>query len=156
MNMEDCVFCKIVKGEIDAAQIWEDKEFLAFLDINPNTKGMTLVITKEHYDSYVFDMPNDIYQRLMLASKKVAKILEKGLNVKRVAMVMEGLGLNHAHIKLYPLYGLNKKYEEIFAEERKFYDKYEGYVSTHLGPKAKMSELKLLAEQIKNKNMSTP
>lgn len=154
--MEDCVFCKIVKGEIDAAQIWEDKEFLAFLDINPNTKGMTLVITKEHYDSYVFDMPNDIYQRLMLASKKVAKILEKGLNVKRVAMVMEGLGLNHAHIKLYPLYGLNKKYEEIFAEERKFYDKYEGYVSTHLGPKAKMSELKLLAEQIKNKNMSTP
>ena len=122
MNMEDCVFCKIVKGEIDAAQIWEDKEFLAFLDINPNTKGMTLVITKEHYDSYVFDMPNDIYQRLMLASKKVAKILEKGLNVKRVAMVMEGLGLNHAHIKLYPLYGLNKKYEEIFAEERKFFN----------------------------------
>lgn len=60
---QDCVFCKIVAGEIDSAKIWEDDEFLAILDIMPNTKGMTLVLTKKHYDSYAFDMPEDVYLR---------------------------------------------------------------------------------------------
>ena len=64
---------------------------------------MTLVITKKHFDSYAFDMPSEIYKEFMLACKEVSRILEKGLNVKRVAMVMEGMGVNHAHIKLYPL-----------------------------------------------------
>jgi len=111
--MKNCIFCKIIKREIDSAKIWEDKDFLAILDVNPNTKGMTLVLTKKHYDSYAFKIPKKIYQKFMLATKKVAKILEKGLKVKRVAMVMEGMGVNHAHLKLYPLYGLNKKFEEI-------------------------------------------
>ena len=149
--MGECIFCKIASKELDSAVIWEDDEFLAFLDINPNTKGMALVISKGHYDSYAFDMPDDVYQRLMLAAKRAAKILENGLGVKRVAMVMEGMGVDHVHIKLYPLHGLGKKYEEIFAEERKFYEKYEGYISTHLGPKAELSELKTLAEEIKKK-----
>jgi histidine triad (HIT) family protein len=88
--MAECIFCKIISGEIDSAKIWEDEEFLAILDIAPNTKGETLVLTKKHYDSYVFDMPEETYLKLMSASKKVAKILEKGLKVTRVAMVMEG------------------------------------------------------------------
>lgn len=115
-KMKDCVFCKIVKGEIDSVKIWEDDEFLTILDINPNTKGMTLVLTKHHYDSYAFDMPDDVYQRFMAASKKVARILEKGLNVKRVAMVMEGMGINHAHIKLYPLHGITEKFKEMWLK----------------------------------------
>jgi len=147
--MENCVFCKIVKGEFDSAKIWEDEEFMAMLDINPNTKGMTLVLTKKHYSSYAFDMPEDVYQRLMSASRKVAKILERGLGIKRVAMVMEGMGVNHIHIKLYPLHGLTKKYDEILAKNRIFFEKYEGYISTELGPQANLSELKKLAEQIK-------
>jgi len=150
--MKNCVFCKIVKGEIDSAKIWEDEEFLAILDVNPNTKGMTLLLTKQHYDSYAFDMPEDIYQRFMGATKKVAKILEKGLGVKRVAMVMEGMGINHAHIKLYPLYGISDKFEEMWAKEKVFFDKYEGYISTQLGPNVDISELKTLAEEIRNKN----
>lgn len=71
--------------------------------------GKILLIPKKHYSSYVFDMPNDVYKRYMAATKKVVKILEKGLDVKRVAMVMEGMALDHAHIKLYPLHGLKKK-----------------------------------------------
>lgn len=143
--------CDIAHGKTDVAKIWEDDNFLAVLDINPNTRGMTLVLTKDHHDSYAFDMPDAVYQQLMLASKKVAKILKKGLGVKRVAMVMEGLGINHVHIKLYPLHGLSKKYEDIFAEERIFFDKYEGYVSTQLGPVADLADLKKLAEEIKRK-----
>lgn len=146
---EDCVFCKIASGELDSAKIWEDDNFLAILDIMPNTKGMTLVLSKKHFDSYAFDMPNKDYLDIMLASKKVAKILEKALNVQRVALVMEGLGVNHVHIKLYPLYGLNEKFKEIWASEKKFFERYEGYISTHTGPKKELAELKKLAEEIK-------
>ena len=149
--MEDCIFCKIVKGEIDSAKIWEDEEFLVILDTNPNTKGMILLLTKTHYDSYVFDMENDIYQKFLSAIKKVAKILEKGLEVKRVAMVMEGMGINHVHIKLYPLHGLTEKFKEMWGKERKYFDKYEGYLSTQLGPQVDLKELKELAAKIKKK-----
>ncbi|TSA58011.1 HIT domain-containing protein [bacterium] len=150
--MEDCIFCKIINGGINSAKIWEDGEFLAILDINPNIKGMALVLTKKHYDFYVFDIPEDVYARFMEATKKVAKILEKGLGTKRVAMVMEGMGINHAHIKLYPLYGIVGKFEEIWAKEKVFFDKYEGYISTQLGPKVDISQLKELAEEIRNKS----
>ncbi len=149
--MENCIFCRIASGEIDSAKIWEDSEFMAVLDVNPNTKGMALVLSKKHYDSYVFGMPEDAYQRFMLASKKAAGILEKGLDVKRVAMVMEGMGINHAHIKLYPLHGITEKFNEMWAKEKIFFEKYEGYISTQLGPQADISALKKLAEQIKNK-----
>ncbi len=87
--MNSCIFCRIASGEADSAKIWEDDEFLAILDTNPNTKGMSLVLTKEHRGSYAFDMKDDVYKRFMLASKKVGKILEKALGVKRVAMVAE-------------------------------------------------------------------
>ena len=82
--MENCIFCKIVKGEIDSAKIWEDEDFMAILDVMPNTKGMTIVLTKKHYDSYIFDMPENEYKKFMCASKKVARILENGLNVTRL------------------------------------------------------------------------
>lgn len=149
--MEDCIFCKIAKGEIDSAKIWEDENFLAILDLNPNTKGMTLVLTKNHYDSYVFSMPNDIYQKFMLASKNVAKILEKSLGVRRVAMVAEGMGVNHAHIKLYPMHGLEKDFKELLAKDQIFFKDYSGYITTQLGPRVNIKELKKLAEEIKRK-----
>ena len=148
--MTDCIFCKIVKGEFDSAKIWEDKEFLAILDIMPNTKGMTLILTKKHYDSYVFDMPDLAYNKFLIATKKVSKILEKGLKVKRVAMIMEGLGVNHAHIKLYPLHGLEDKFKEIWAPEKIFFNKYEGFISTQTGNKVEMADLKKLAKEISN------
>ncbi len=149
-NEEDCIFCKIAKGEVDSAKVWEDDKHLAILDIMPNTKGMTLVLTKKHYDSYAFNMDNQAYSELMIASKKVAKILEKRLNVKRVAMVMEGMGVNHIHIKLYPLYGIDEEFEEIWAKEKVFFDRYLGYISTQTGEKVELSELKKLASDIKN------
>jgi len=148
----DCIFCKIIKREIDSVKIWEDEKFVAILDVNPNTKGMTLVLTKGHYDSYAFDMPVELYSEFMMVSRKVAKILEKSLKVVRVSMVMEGMGINHAHIKLYPLHGVNEKFKEMWAKERIYFEKYEGYLSTQLGPQANLEELKKLAEEIKQNN----
>lgn len=149
--MKDCIFCKIVKGEIPSVKIWEDKEFLAILDNQPNTEGMALVLTKEHYDSYAFDMSDEIYKKFMLVSKKVAKLLERGLGVQRVAMVMEGMGVNHAHIKLYPLHGIKEKFKEIWSDKKVFFEKYEGHISTQLGPKKSIEKLKKTADKIKEK-----
>ena len=144
----DCIFCKIAKGEIDSAKIWEDNEFFAILDLNPNTKGMSLVLPKKHFDSDAFLMPEKDYQELMLATKKASEILKKGLNVNRVAMVAEGMGVNHVHIKLYPLYGIEKDFKEIWAKEKLFFENYQGYISTQLGPEAKIKDLKKLAGEI--------
>ncbi|MFH1787737.1 MAG: HIT domain-containing protein [archaeon] len=147
--MEDCIFCKIVKGEIESIKIWEDQNFLAILDVHPNTEGMTLILTKEHYDSYVFKMPEDIYSKFMFVAKKVSRILEKGLGVNRVAIVMEGMGINHAHLKLYPLHGVKQEFQEMWAEKEVYFDEYKGYISTQLGPKKSMEELKKTAEKIR-------
>ena len=147
--MEECIFCKIVKGEIPAAKIWEDEEFLAILDINPNTEGMTVLLSKKHYDSYTTNMPDEIYQRFWLAAKKVSRLLDKKLGTKRTAMVLEGMGINHAHIKLYPLHGLGKEFEEMWADRRVFYEKYPGFIDTRIGPKKSEEELEKLAERIR-------
>jgi len=147
--MKDCVFCKIVKGELPGVKIWEDKEFMAMLGNHPNTEGMTLVLTKKHYDSYAFDMPKDVYEKLMLASKKVAKMLEKGLKVERVAMVMEGMGINHTHIKLYPLHGLTSKFKEMWGDREIYFKNYRGYVTTLEGPKKKIEDLEKVAKKIR-------
>ena len=147
--MKDCIFCKIVRGEVPAVKIWEDKEFFAFLDINPNIEGMTLVIPKKHFDSDVFDMLEEDYKKLMIASRKVAKLLIKGLKVKRVSFVMEGMGVNHIHVKLYPLHGLKEKFTEMWAKEKVYFDSYPGYLTTQLGPQKPIDDLNKVAEKIR-------
>ncbi len=142
------VFCRMISGEIPYVKLWEDNDFMAILDGFPNTLGMTLVITKQHCDSYVFDMSDDKYAKLMIASRKVARILEKGLGIHRVAMVMEGLGVNHVHIKLYPLHGLKHKYHMKGSRKRESVKSYRGYLTTAMGPKADYEELKRLGERI--------
>lgn len=149
--MKDCIFCKIVNGEVPCNKIYEDKDFLAFLDINPNTEGMTLVIPKKHYPSYIFDMSEEDYSKLMKISKKVAKMIDKNLRVKRTAMVMEGMGIDHAHIKLYPMHGLKEEFEENWAKEKIFFKKYEGYITTLIGERADDEILKRIAKKIKGK-----
>lgn len=147
--MADCVFCKIVKGEVPSAKVWEDKDHIAILDGSPNVKGMTLVITKKHFDSYAFDMPKKDYLAFMDAAKKVALLLDKKLKVKRTALVMEGLGINHAHLKLYPIYGLDEKFKETWAKDRVYFEKYEGYISTQLGPARSLEEREEIAKEIR-------
>lgn len=151
MKKENCIFCMIVEGKIPSIKIWEDDLHIAILDINPNVEGMTLVLTKEHYDSYAFKMKDDEYSNFMIAAKKVSGLLEKGLDVKRVALVMEGLGVDHAHLKLYPIHGLDEEFRETWAKEKIYFDKYLGYISTQLGPQRTPEELKKVAQKILSK-----
>ncbi len=101
--MENCIFCKIAKGEIPCMKIWENEKYLAFLDINPVTEGMTLVIPKEHKDSRVFKNENLDICEIMSASKEVSEILENKLNIERVGLIFEGAEVDHLHAKLIPI-----------------------------------------------------
>src|SRR3989304_3591357 len=102
-----CIFCEISAGNIQTAgKFWEDEEFMAWLALYPNTKGFSCVIPKQHFGSDVLKMPDDVLQRFIIASKKVANILENYFDdVGRVGLMVEGTGIDHAHIKLVPLHG---------------------------------------------------
>ena len=91
---EDCIFCKIVSGEVPSYKVYEDEKFLGILDLFPGMRGMTLLIPKEHYDSYIFEMPDDVYVDFLLKAKELGKKIDKVLGVQRTAMVMEGMGVN--------------------------------------------------------------
>jgi histidine triad (HIT) family protein len=147
--MDECIFCKIARGEIPSFKVYEDEDFLAFLDIFPNVKGMTVLITKKHHPSYLFEMDEETYAKMLSASKKVASMLDRALGVRRTSMVMEGMGINHAHIKLYPLHGLEKEFKAVESNEKIFFEKYQGYVTTKQGPKANFSELSDLSRKIR-------
>jgi histidine triad (HIT) family protein len=100
--MNDCIFCKIAKGEIPSVKVWEDEKHLAILDVNPINPGHTLVLLKKHAD-YIFDLGDKEYQDLMLAVKKIAKIIKSRLNPKRVGIVVEGFLIPHVHVHLVPI-----------------------------------------------------
>ncbi len=101
-----CIFCDIAAGKAPCHKIWEDEHYLAFLSIFPNTDGFTVVIPKAHYPSYAFDLEDDVLTGLVLATKKVAKVLEKAFpDVARCGMFFEGYGVDHIHSKLSPMHG---------------------------------------------------
>jgi histidine triad (HIT) family protein len=96
------IFTKIVQGEIPCYKVAEDADFLAFLDINPLTKGHTLVIPKKEID-YIFDVDDALLSKMIVFAKKVAKAIDKSIPCKRVAVVVLGLDVPHAHIHLIPM-----------------------------------------------------
>ena len=121
---ENCIFCKIVKGEIPCHKIWEDGKHLAFLSIFPNTKGFSVLVTKEHYPSYAFDLPDSVLKDLIIATKKVAKLIDSKLeNVGRTGMIFEGFGVDHVHAKLFPMHGTKiKEWKPIKSNVDKYFE----------------------------------
>jgi histidine triad (HIT) family protein len=96
------IFTKIISGEIPSYKVAENDDFIAFLDINPNAKGHTLVVPKKEVNK-LFDLSRGEYQKLMDFSYTVAKALEKTLPCKRVGMSVVGLEVPHVHVHLIPL-----------------------------------------------------
>ena len=101
---KDCIFCKIIRGEIQSEKIWEDKDYLVMLDAFPLIKGQVLVIPKKHIGSYLFDVNNEDYSNLLLIAKKVAKAIDASLKPIKTGMLVEGLEVEHVHIKLFPFF----------------------------------------------------
>jgi histidine triad (HIT) family protein len=100
--MADSIFTKIIKGEIPCHKVYEDERTLAFLDIHPIQPGHTLVVPKQQIE-FVWDLEDEDYQAVMATAKKVAQRLREVFPDKsRIALHVEGLDIDHAHLKLFP------------------------------------------------------
>ena len=99
------LFSKIIHGEIPCYKVAESDEFLAFLDIQPLTKGHVLVIPKVEVD-YIFDLEDDLLGKMMIFSKQVAHMIKLAYPCKKVGVTVIGLEVPHAHIHLVPMNAL--------------------------------------------------
>ena len=108
------IFSKIVAGEIPSYKVAEDEKYYAFLDINPLAKGHTLVIPKVEVD-YIFDLDDETLAGLTKFAKKIAHKIKEQTGCKKVAMVVLGLEVPHAHIHLIPM---NSEMDVDFGAEK--------------------------------------
>ena len=108
------IFSRIVAGEIPSYKVAEDENYYAFLDINPLAKGHTLVIPKKEVD-YLFDLEDDTLAGLTIFAKKIAHKIKKQTGCVKVAMVVLGLEVPHAHIHLIPM---NSEKDVDFSAEK--------------------------------------
>ena len=99
------IFTKIINGEIPCYKIAETSDFIAFLDVNPNTKGHTLCIPKKEVDK-IFDLDEATYSGLMSFSRRVGIALKKAVPCKRIGVTVIGLEVPHAHVHLIPLHSM--------------------------------------------------
>ena len=128
--MNDCIFCKIIKGEIPSNKVYENEKVLAFLDIGPVNKGHALVIPKEHYVN-IYDIPENLLKNVIAAVKKVSKAVKKGVNADGINLNMSndpsaGQVVMHFHMHVIPRFKNDNlklwpqsKYKEGEAEEVK-------------------------------------
>jgi len=100
--MKDCVFCKLVSGEIPSVKIYEDKRFIAVMDAFPATENQFIVIPKEHVTSRFTDVPDHVLADAVLTAKKVATHVDFKLGT-RACMTIEGFQVPHLHVVIYPL-----------------------------------------------------
>src|SRR3989344_2796069 len=120
---DDCIFCKIVRGEIPSSNVYTNDKVIAFLDVNPVNKGHVLIVPKEHYET-LLDIPDNIVKELLVIAKRIGKSARKalkadGFNVGMNNFPAAGQVVFHAHLHVIPRFendGLqhwpSKKYEE--------------------------------------------
>ncbi|MBO5850448.1 MAG: HIT family protein [Paludibacteraceae bacterium] len=111
------IFTKIIKGEIPCYKIAENDKFFAFLDINPMTKGHTLIIPKlaEPEEDYIFKLDEETYNGLMAFARKVAIAIEKAVPCKRIGVAVMGMEVPHVHVHLIPI---NKESDMIISNPK--------------------------------------
>lgn len=96
------IFSKIISGEIPSYKVAENEKFLAFLDINPNTRGHTLCIPKSEVDDFI-DLDPELFKELIGFSRDVALAIKKTIPCKKVALSIIGLDVPHVHVHLIPI-----------------------------------------------------
>ena len=108
------IFSKIISGDIPSYRVGEDERYYAFLDINPLAKGHTLVVPKQEVD-YLYDLDDETLQGMILFAKQIAQKIKAFSGCKRVATVVLGLEVPHAHIHLIPM---NREKDVDFSREK--------------------------------------
>lgn len=119
--MSDCIFCKIVNGELPCHKIYEDNDFLAFLDINPLSKGNSLLIPKKHH-RWVYDVPE--FGRYWEIAQKIALSSINALEADSISFLTIGYEVPHAHIRIIPRFtndahqqGIDFKHHEKYSPD---------------------------------------
>ncbi len=100
------IFTRIINGEIPSYKLAEDKDYFAFLDINPLAKGHALVVPKQEVD-YIFDLDPEVLAGLIKFSQRLAKAIESVVSCERIGVAVIGLEVPHAHIHLVPINGIH-------------------------------------------------
>jgi len=100
------VFTMIINGDLPARFVWKDERCVAFLSINPLAPGHTLIVPRDEVDHWV-DLDDDLYQHIMDVARKLGKALDLGFKPNRVAMLIAGLEVAHAHIHVVPIEGMH-------------------------------------------------
>ena len=152
-----CIFCEIANQRIEPrgnGLIYEDDKFMAWLSPFPNTLGFSVVIPKSHQTSDVLELDDELLADFILCAKKVSRMLKRYFSdVGRVGLIMEGTGINHAHIKLFLMHGTEYmktgEWRQYLSNNSTFFEKYEGYIQSNDGPQADFTELSRMAHQIK-------
>ena len=124
-----CIFCSIVKGDIPSYKIYEDDEFLAFLDISQAEIGHTLVVPKKHYDNFL-EMDDETAEKMIVLVKKLANKIKiatnaSGINILNNNGITAGQSVNHVHYHIIPRYendDLVIKFTEHKLSEKEFND----------------------------------
>lgn len=130
----ECIFCKMISGDLPMHLIWEDASHAAFLSIYPNTPGFSVVVPKQHFSSYAFAQSDEVLSALIIAAKKVALLIDRTFaDVGRTGLILEGYGVDHLHAKLIPMHGTgdSSNFRPISSNVNKFFSRYEGYISSH-------------------------
>lgn len=113
--MKDCIFCKIINGDIPCMKVYEDDVCLAYLDINPDSDGHTLIIPKKHYKD-IYDIPNDTLSHIYDISKKIMDMLEEKLGCDGFTLLQNNGSIQevkHYHLHIKPYYNDKKSIELI-------------------------------------------
>lgn len=123
----DCIFCKIVRDELPANRIYEDKDILAFLDIKPISEGHTLVIPKKHYDD-IYRISEKEVACLFKTVKRIAYAVKNGMNAEGISIVQNngraaGQIVFHLHVHIIPQYFEKKSHRSPETSEAKKLDK---------------------------------
>lgn len=106
MTEKNCIFCKIVDGEIPSKTIYTDDLFHVFLDVSPATKGHILIVTKEHFND-LYELPEEIAKEVMVLAKKMANLLKENLKCEGVNIIQNnglcaGQTVFHYHLHIIP------------------------------------------------------
>lgn len=113
--MKDCIFCKIINGDIPCMKVYEDDVCLAYLDINPDSDGHTLIIPKKHYKD-IYDIPNDTLSHIYDISKKIMNMLKEKLGCDGFTLLQNNGSIQevkHYHLHIKPYYNDKKSIELI-------------------------------------------
>ncbi len=101
--MKDCLFCKIIAGDIPATKVYEDEHFIAFLDINPVAKGHTLLVPKEH-TATIYEVADEVSKTLFPTVQKLQKAMIQAFEPRKIALAVWAEDVAHAHVHLIPRY----------------------------------------------------